>query len=200
MKKIVFLLIFCFTAMSLQAQQTHVENFDDNSLGWTESQLKNRGGTAVIKKGTMIVSSKDNSKGYTSFDTHCYAPIDIKAPFEINSYVSVGDLDDDNWVGIVFNYKDSGNYYAFYFNKEGIEFARYKDNRLVGDIFQNIKWKGKYSVNCKMTLISNGDELTFKVDDIPMMNVRHMPLDYSGFGFYTCGKQKLTADKVEFIQ
>ena len=40
----------------------------------------------------------------------------------------------------------------------------------------------------------------FYVDDMEIMNVRYMPLDYAGLGFYTFGKQKLIIDDIEFIQ
>lgn len=200
MKRTIIAAIVCCLTLSAYAQNVYTENFDDNSLGWTECSLPKRPGKAYIKNGKMTVMSKENKNFITSYETHCYAPIDVEKAFQIDSYVTVADLDDDNCVGIVFNYKDSGNYYAFSFNKTGVIFERYVDNKLVGDIFQDIKWRGKFNVSCKLTLVSDGDELIFKLNDAPMINVRYMPLEYSGFGFYTYGKQSLIADKVDFIQ
>ena len=197
----VFIALVC-AGISLDAQNVITENFDDDgTLQWTESSIAKRPGKAFIKNGIMTVQSYESkSKGLTCYETHCYAPLDVAKPFQVDSYVTVGDLDDDNWVGLVFNYRDSGNYYAFSFNKTGVQFERYEDNCLVGDVFQDIKWKGKFSVKCKLTLVSDGDELIFKIDDAPIINVRYMPLKYAGFGFYTWGKQTLKADKVDFIQ
>ena len=49
-------------------------------------------------------------------------------------------------------------------------------------------------------LISDGETLTFKVDGISILTIRYMPLNYSGFGFYTFGNQELIVDEVEFKQ
>ena len=39
----------------------------------------------------------------------------------------------------------------------------------------------------------------FIVDGIQILKVRYMPLEYTGFGYYTFGKQELAVDDVEFI-
>ena len=46
----------------------------------------------------------------------------------------------------------------------------------------------------------DGSTIEFLVDDLPIMKVRYMSLEYTGFGYYTYGKQKLVVDQVEFIQ
>ena len=46
----------------------------------------------------------------------------------------------------------------------------------------------------------DGSTIQFYVDDLLIMKVRYMPLEYAGFGYYTYGKQKLVVDQVEFIQ
>ena len=55
-------------------------------------------------------------------------------------------------------------------------------------------------VDQEWELISDGQVLTFIVDGMQILKVRYMPLEYSGFGFYTFGKQELAVDDVEFIQ
>ena len=40
----------------------------------------------------------------------------------------------------------------------------------------------------------DGSTIEFLVDDLPIMKVRYMPLEYSGFGYYTYGKQKLVVE------
>lgn len=49
------------------------------------------------------------------------------------------------------------------------------------------------------SLISDGNTITFMVDGVPLLSVKHMPLEYDGFGYYTFGKQKLVVYDVEFI-
>ena len=136
----------------------------------------------------------------TFFETHCYAPIDVMKPFEIQAKVNIKQLAEDRLVGLVFNYRDGGNFYAFSFNDDFIKFTRYEDNMVVGDIMQSIKWTGKRRSDMEWTLISAGQTLTFKIDGVSILTIRYMPLQYNGFGFYTFGNQELVVDEVEFRQ
>ena len=136
----------------------------------------------------------------TFFETHCYAPIDVMKPFEIQAKVNIKQLAEDRLVGLVFNYRDGGNFYAFSFNDDFIKFTRYEDNMVVGDIMQSIKWTGKRRSDMEWTLISDGQTLTFKIDGVSILTIRYMPLQYNGFGFYTVGNQELVVDEVEFRQ
>lgn len=67
---------------------------------------------------------------------------------------------------------------------------------------QNVKWTKKRKVNQQWKLVydAHSQIIEFFVDDMSIMKVRHMPLEYTGFGFYTFGKQELTIDDIEFIQ
>ncbi|WP_276762209.1 hypothetical protein [Alistipes sp.] len=71
---------------------------------------------------------------------------------------------------------------------------------IVGDIMQGIKWPGKRRSDMDWLLISDGQTLIFKIDGVSILTIRHMPLQYSGFGFYTFGNQELVVDEVEFRQ
>ena len=165
----------------------------------------------------MTVSSKGEKKGLsalvsatsgvatrvgqnTFFETHCYAPIDVMKPFEIQAKVNIKQLADDRLAGLVFNYKDGGNFYCFSFNDEFVKFIRYENNEVVGDIMQGIQWKGKRKTDMLWTLVNDGQTLSFKIDGATILNIRYMPLSYSGFGFYTFGNQDLIVDEVTFIQ
>lgn len=217
MKKIFLILVALGTCLFSINAQTFTETFDANSLGWTESAGESNSGTAIIDKGVMTIKSKGDSKFMrfaanmngnvkgqenTAFETHCYAPLDVKKPFEIIANVKMDNLDLERQAGMLFNYRDFGNYYAFVFNKEAVTFLRFVDNRCVGSITQDIKWgkatKGKQEQTWK--LISDGGELQFFVDDMEIMKVKYMPLDFTGIGFYTIGKQTLVIDDVTFTQ
>lgn len=197
--------------------QSFTETFDANSLGWTESAGESSSGTAIIDKGVMTIKSKGDSKfmrlaanlnGYaksgenTAFETHCYAPLDVKKSFEIIANVRMDNLDLERQAGMIFNYRDFGNYYAFVFNKESVSFLRFADNRCVGSITQDIKWgkaeKGKQEQTWK--LVNDNGELQFFVNDMEIIKVKYMPLDFAGIGFYTIGKQTLVVEDVTFTQ
>ena len=216
MKKILLMATMFVVTFSVNAQ-SYKETFDSNSLEWTECAYKNGVGTAIIDKGVMTVSSKGEKKGLsalvsatsgvatrvgqnTFFETHCYAPIDVMKPFEIQAKVNIQQLADDRLAGLVFNYKDGGNFYCFSFNDEFVKFIRYENNEVVGDIMQGIQWKGKRKTDMLWTLVNDGQTLSFKIDGATILNIRYMPLSYSGFGFYTFGNQDLIVDEVTFIQ
>ena len=215
-KQIIIFAFYMLGELSVQAQ-TFKETFDANSLEWTECAYESNSGTAVIDGGKMTITSKGENKGLgaaltvlsgvqtkvgknTFFETHCYAPLDVQKPFKIRTHVNIEKLASDRMAGLVFNYKDGGNFYCFAFNDEMVCFNRYVDNVIVGQIQQGVKWADKKKVDQEWELISDGQVLTFIVDGMQILKVRYMPLEYSGFGFYTFGKQELAVDDVEFIQ
>lgn len=217
MKHLFFTVVMlCVVAMSY-AQSSFKENFDANTLGWTETAHKTSTGTAIIDKGQMTVKSKGvriglalltgnaaNIKGPTFFETHCYAPLDVMKPFEIHSRVCLankgGLIPAETLVGMMFNYRDNGNFYCFAFNDECVRFVRYENGETVGEISQAMPPMNKKNQIMKWSLYSDGTTLTFKIDDISILTIRYMPLSYSGFGYYTYGAQTLYVDWVEFIQ
>ena len=202
---------------TLSFAQSFVDTFDANSLGWTECAFESNKGSAVIDKGLLTIKSKGENKAAgailtalsgvatkvgenTFFETHCYAPLDVKKPFEVIAKVKVEKLANDRVCGFVFNYKDGGNFYCFNFNDEMVNFTRYVDNRVVGNISQGIKWPSKKKLTQIWKLVCDGDVLSFYVDDMEILKVRYMPLDFSGIGFYTFGKQTLLVDEMTFTQ
>lgn len=71
-------------------------------------------------------------------------------PFKINTNVTIDKLSYDKRVGLVFNYRDAGNFYTMMYDDESVSFVRYVNNIIVGAITQEVKW-GK-----KIKWISNG--------------------------------------------
>lgn len=216
MKKYLLLLGVLLQSANMSAQ-SYKETFDANSLGWTECAYESNKGTAIIDKGVMTITSKGENKfagallsamsgvatkvgENTFFETHCYAPLNVQKPFTIRAHVKIQKLSDDRNAGLVFNYKDGGNFYVFSFNREMVTFMRYVDAKVVGGIDQGVKWADRSKIDQEWELVSDGQELTFKVDGMQLLKVRYMPLSYSGVGFYTFGKQELIVDDIEFIQ
>ena len=217
MKKVCFSLCMMVLFAAIANAQSFVDTFDANSLGWTECAFESNKGSSVIDKGVMTIKSKGENKAAgalltamsgistkvgenTFFETHCYAPLDVKKPFEVIANVKVDKLANDRVCGFVFNYKDGGNFYCFNFNDEMVNFTRYVDNRVVGNISQGIKWPSNKKLEQVWKLVCDGDVLSFFVDDMEVLKVRYMPLDYSGIGFYTFGKQTLIIDEMTFTQ
>ena len=217
MKKIILLGVIALGISVNANSQTFKETFDANSLEWTECAFESNSGSAIIDGVKMTIISKGENKGLgialtalsgvatkvgenTFFETHCYAPLDVQKPFKIRTHVNIEKLSIDRIAGLVFNYKDGGNFYCFTFNDEMVRFTRYVDNMIVGSIQQGVIWKDKKKVDQEWELTSDGQMLSFIVDGMPILKVRYMPLEYSGFGYYTFGKQELIVDDVEFIQ
>lgn len=211
------LIVFAMALSMSCFAQSYKETFDSNSLEWTECAYESRNGTAIIENGKMTVTSKGENKAAglalsmlsgvatkvganTFFETHCYAPLDIQKPFIIRTHVNIEKLSVDRIVGLVFNYKDAGNFYCFTFNNDMVRFSRYVNNMVVGYIEQGVKWADRKKVDHEWELVSDGRQLNFVVNGMPIMKVKHMPLDYTGVGFYTFGKQELVVDDIEFIQ
>ena len=217
MKKTIGTILVALVASNAIYAQNFVETFDANSLEWTECAFESNNGTAIIDKGKMTVTSKGEKKGMsvmttmltgvatqigenTFFETHCYAPLNVQQPFKIRTHVKIRRLANDQTTGLVFNYRDNGNFYCFNFNDEMVRFERHVDGVVVGAVTQGVKWKDKKKVDQEWELVSDAQTLTFLVDGLQILKVRYMPLEYTGFGFYTFGKQELEIDDVEFIQ
>jgi hypothetical protein len=210
MKKIVTIAIAFICSVSMNAQSMK-ETFDSNSLDWNECASESNSGTSVIDKGVLTITSKGVNKFWTAmagaqvgentyFTCCCYAPLNVQRSFKISTNVTIGKLDDDKLAGLIFNYKDDGNFYAFVFNDEEVRFMRIKDMKFVGSITQSVKWGKTRKAQQNWRLESDGSTLSFFVDELPIMKIRYMPLEYAGFGYYTFGKQKLIVDDVEFYQ
>lgn len=160
MKKLVFTVGMAFFLLAQTNAQNFKETFDANSLEWTECAFESNNGTAVIDGGRMTIVSKGENKGLgvaltalsgvatkvganTFFETHCYAPLDVQKPFKIRTHVNIQKLANDRTTGLVFNYRDGGNFYCFNFNNEMVRFERRVDGIVVGAIQQGVTWKDK---------------------------------------------------------
>ena len=192
MKKLVFTVGMAFFLLAQTNAQNFKETFDANSLEWTECAFESNNGTAVIDGGKMTIVSKGENKGLgvaltalsgvatkvganTFFETHCYAPLDVQKPFKIRTHVNIQKLANDRTTGLVFNYRDGGNFYCFNFNNEMVRFERRVDGIVVGAIQQGVTWKDKKKVDQEWELISDGQVLTFIVDGVQILKVRYMP-------------------------
>lgn len=210
MKKLLVVSLALLASLASVQAQSFKETFDSNSLEWTEAP-KGYSGSAIIDKGVMTLTSRvhknltsnfEVDRIYCSYETHCYVPLNLTRPFTIKTHVTIGQLDDEDMqaVGLMFNYKDYGNYDAFVFSESNVEYIRIRDERRVGHIYQGMKWKKTRKAQQEWKLEYDGNYMTFFVDELPIFKVKHLELQYDGFGYYAGGKQKLVIDDVEFIQ
>jgi len=217
MKKYFFILLFVATSSFYSFADVITDDFSANAFGWTECAFESSSGSSVIDQGCLTIKSKGENKGMgafltamsgvktkvgenTQFETHCYAPLNVQHDFKIVSNVKIDKLDKDRLVGFLFNYKDDGNFYCFAFNNEMISFQRWVDGNMVGGIKQSMKWEDRSKVEQQWTLQKEGDELVFFVDNIEVIRVRYMTIDYAGVGFWTFGKQTLVVYEMQYQQ
>ena len=174
-----------------------VDDFSANVYAWNEGEIDGDIGAIAIINGQLDIKSKHDEM---ALKTHCYAPINVEKDFRVTAHVYIDRLKNDKQVGLLFNYRDDGNFYCFSFNEYAVSFRRYENNVEVGSYHQGIKWKKKKKLEQEWTLIKEADELAFLVDGQEIIRIRYMPLQYCGIGFYTISKQRLIVDKIEYEQ
>ena len=189
-------LLFAASAFCTQAIVL-VDDFSVNAYAWNEGIIGDNIGEIKIINGQLEIQSKHDD---IALKTHCYAPINVESDFKITAHVLIDKLKDDKQVGLIFNYRDDGNFYCFSFNEYAVSFRRFENNEEVGSYHQGIKWKKKKKLEQEWTLVKEADELAFSVDGQEIIRIRYMPLAYCGVGFYTISKQKLTVNKIEYVQ
>ena len=195
-RNVITLLLVAALAFSAKANVI-VDDFSANLYAWNEGEIGDNIGTIQIINGQLNIQSKHDE---VALKTHCYAPINVERDFRITAHVVIDKLKDDKQVGLIFNYRDDGNFYCFSFNEYAVSFLRFENNKEVGSFHQGIKWKKKKKLEQEWTLVKDADELAFLVDGQEIIRIRYMPLAYCGVGFYTISKQKLTVNKIEFEQ
>ena len=195
-RNVITLLLVAALAFSAKANVI-VDDFSANLYAWNEGEIGDNIGTIQIINGQLNIQSKHDE---VALKTHCYAPINVERDFRITAHVVIDKLKDDKQVGLIFNYRDDGNFYCFSFNEYAVSFLRFENNKEVGSFHQGIKWKKKKKLEQEWTLVKDADELAFLVDGQEIIRIRYMPLAFCGVGFYTISKQKLTVNKIEFEQ
>jgi len=196
MKKTILLIGILASFYCVQAQSINIiEDFETNSLGWTE--VVDKRGESVIIEGVMKVRSKDETGFYES---HCFTDIDPKADFEIKCDVKVKVINDKSNFGVMFNYTDNGNFMVFMVEKGNAVLRKYKDRRLVGSISNNIKLKKARNSNVEISIKYQTGRVLCEVNGMHAIEARNIELTSGGIGVYVMGKQKLEFDNLKLIQ
>lgn len=196
-KKNLLTMLFALALAFCVKANVIVDDFSANIYSWNEGEIGDNIGSVQIINGQLNIQSKHD---LIALKTHCYAPINVDRDFKITAHVLIDKLKDDKQVGLIFNYRDDGNFYCFSFNEYAVSFLRFENNVEVGSYHQGVKWNKKKKLEQEWTLIKADDELAFLVDGQEIIRIRYMPLAYCGVGFYTIDKQKLTVDSIEYVQ
>ena len=198
MKKMYRVLCLLLVVLAIQGRaNVIVDDFSANIYAWNEGEIDGDIGAIAIINGQLDIKSKHDEM---ALKTHCYAPINVEKDFRVTAHVYIDRLKNDKQVGLLFNYRDDGNFYCFSFNEYAVSFRRYENNVEVGSYHQGIKWKKNKNLEQEWTLIKEADELAFLVDGQEIIRIRYMPLAYCGVGFYTISKQRLIVDRIEYEQ
>ncbi len=219
MKKIAVIVLALLWASLAQAQ-TVIENFDSNTLGWSE--YNDSEAVAAIENGYLSVESdtartKDSgendfitfspagmgigfssssSKEYTVGLSTCWAPIDQTKPFRIKTVLTYDENDAFFWV--LFNMKDPSVCYSLGFceDKNRVFLGTYS-----GEFVQGLEYPSHRDKNLEIVIEGDGaDNINCWVNGKQVFSARYMPCEYDGFGFRTQGEQEIHVDMVEFTQ
>lgn len=203
-----YLVIVALLAGSMIANAQIVETFDSNKFGWQEFAQKS--GSALVVDGVLRLKGKNPLEDLWSIKEHsevqstCYAPIDPKKNFEIKATAIAQKINDKGFFGIIFDYKDDGNYSAFFISKGDknalVMYQREYEDRVVGRRFTELKLPSKRKAEFDFSIKSTFDDIQFFCNDMKVMEIRHQQPEFTGFGFIVIGQQEVDFDNVEFIQ
>lgn len=195
MKKIIIGVLMLIPTIAFA--QTFRDDFDSNSLGWNEFVGKKY--SAVIREGVLHLETSD--KDGQAFAT-CYGTYDPQKPFEIKAkFIDTKINDEEQGVGILFNYMDDYNLEAFFLSKDKAYYWRWMNNKVCGFRAADVKFK-KRSRDHELQVKSGFEKLEFIVNNVKVLEVRSTPI-YTGFGIGVWsddGKQTADVDYIEFIQ
>lgn len=203
-----YLLIVALLSVSMMASAQVSDTFDTNKYGWQEYAQKD--GSALIVDGVMrLVGNNPLENAWTIssrsvIQSTCYAPIDPQKNFEIKSTAIVKKISNKGFFGVVFDYKDDGNYSCFYIQKGDknaiVMYERVYETRVVGRRYTELKLPAKRKAEFDFKIKSNYNDIQFICNDMTVMEVRHQQPQFTGFGFIVIGQQEVDFDNVEFIQ
>jgi hypothetical protein len=194
MKKIFTLISFTTFIIYSNAQEINfTDDFESNSLGWTE--VVDKRGQALISEGVMQIESKGES-----YSTMAWTNLDPAAPFEIKVDVKVKKIDESRSFGILIDFLDLGNYIGLWVEEGNATVVRYKDDVRVGSISNSIKLAKAKKANVTLGVKYGLGKLIFEVNDIFALEARYIELTSSGVGLFVQGKQKLEFDNFTLIQ
>lgn len=207
MKRFALLIGGLAATLSLSAQGIHIiEDFETNHLGWTETTSDE--GEAVIRDGVLHLSGKKRDHfdfyGYKSKGSQmissCYPGIDVSKNFEVRAKIVAKTVNEKDSFGVIFNYLDDYNYNVLVIDRKTAVLLRIEKNEIIGYRVTDLKATSRRNAEYNLKIKSTYQDLEFYNNDVQVLRVRHLPMQYSGFGIYINGLQTIDVEEVEFIQ
>ena len=197
-----FLILLAIVSIALSGEAQLKETFDSNSWGWTE-QVTDEGKVYIVDGVLRFQIDTDSGAKFEEiaekFSSHAYLPIDPKKGFTITCDAIANKISDDKYFGVMMDYHDDMNYIAFVMKKNWAILYQIAEGRRIKS------WKGQLHLpkqkkaELDIKIEYQGGDLKIRVDDMPAIDARDVPINYNGFGFFAVGDIKVDFDNVEIV-
>lgn len=184
------IILICNICFAQELVTVH-ESFDQNKFNWDESFTEN--GTAVLINNMLKLENNSDAIPISSI---CNLPISSDEDFTASVVLNKPQINEEDYVGIVFNYEDEFNYYVFLVREREACIGRYHDGK-----FRRIRTNPiilqKGDKNDVILLIQRkGKNIIFSIDN---MEVKKHPIDVinNTFGVILFGEGELSVSSVE---
>ena len=130
----------------------------------------------------------------------CYPGIDVSKNFEVRAKIVAKTVNEKDSFGVIFNYLDDYNYNVLVIDRKTAVLLRIEKNEIIGYRVTDLKATSRRNAEYNLKIKSTYQDLEFYNNDVQVLRVRHLPMQYSGFGIYINGLQTIDVEEVEFIQ
>ncbi len=193
MKKIFLVqLVFLICNICFAQQMVTVkESFEQNKFNWDESFSDN--GSVVLMNEMLMLENKSDA---TPLSSICNLPISYDEDFTASVTFNKPKINDEDFVGIVFNYEDELNYWVFLVREKEACIGRYYDGKFRRVRTNPIILKKGNKNDVLLQLERKGRNIIFSIDN---MEVKKHPINIinSTFGVIRYGEGTLNVSSLE---
>lgn len=174
-----------------QGLVTVQESFGQNKFNWDESFTEN--GTATLMNEMLMLENKSDLVPISSI---CNLPISFDEDFTATAILNKPNINDKDFVGIVFNYEDEFNFWVFLVREKEACIGRYHDGKFRRVRTNPIILKRGNKNDVTLQLQRKSKNVIFSIDN---MEVKKHPINIinNTFGIILYGKGKLNVSSVE---
>ena len=204
MKKLLILIGIVIIAITenLNAQRVIWEDDFETSKGWSE--YEDLTAKVIVKDGVLLIKSKSDSYRYIS---KCKTSLDANKSFNLTAEINVKrGLNLNSMVGIMFDYKDTKNYTAFYIQNGFAVFEQVKDGTLIRQDKDSIKrnkasfLRNKKDMKFTFEIQKKGSSAMFLVNEEETIDMDEIEMKSNRIAFFVSGNQEATFDNVKITQ
>lgn len=196
MKKLFALTLCLLQIFILQGQNLRCikENFDENKFNWDE--LSTKDGSAFLTNGKMVLTNKSSENTLSSI---CNLPVLYDEDFTVTTVLDKPEINDKDFIGIVFNYEDEENFWVFLVREKESYIGRYKDGKYIRVRTNPIILKKGKKNDVTLEMKKKGKNIIFSVDNMEI-KTHPVKLVNNTFGFIIYGKGELRVSALEVKQ